>query len=623
MLIGRTNATPADFEATLDRVGAQLDVKKAEVERKIGEAWDLMAQAPASPAKQVWLDAIAKKAGVDKAFYSLLEQVEPVKAYELRIAGEEQKRLGAVVTSFTSLCRNLRALNEGPAEEAINPVLAKDQYELRSSLLADVDAIRKALRAAGDKVKEVGVFPIRQLGLIEAKAEVDAQGILEARDRRLAALPNGAVVLPAQVATVDDAARALGKTLGDADLTAQLVKAAEKVPAAERAAFTRNLGALAMMADVATTALDYSSIGYGWGKPDSRLAYRSRQYDEWLLYASESRLDATHSRMLDLARDVARAAEPEKVLDRGLVSAFLTEIGVPAGVAQGWKVTSGGVAQALAHEALLPLRALNETIDDVALERKDAKPYAKELRRVVTDVTRHILEGDYREWRYTSPQSTKQLAPLTDAQRAGWRSNLSLEGEGVGGVKLKTREEDGPELLWVTKIGGPSHGFDYGPHCLLPLLANGRTKAILVEDPRWPHNAAARCYLRVLQGDDGKAMLYLEPMQRDFPHRARFDKPGVERKESAAVRFLQVQHALAKAAELGLPLSVSASDDAILDALGVAHQRDKRKLVIEGSAGVFEASDTMFRGHDFPQTQRLVTEPQDLRVLVQPPQAKE
>ena len=54
-----------------------------------------------------------------------------------------------------------------------------------------------------------------------------------------------------------------------------------------------------------------------------------------------------------------------------------------------------------------------------------------------------------------------------------------MDSPAVGGGHLKTREEDGIDLLWVTKIGGPSHGFDYGPHCLLPLLANGRTKAIL------------------------------------------------------------------------------------------------------------------------------------------------
>ena len=70
------------------------------------------------------------------------------------------------------------------------------------------------------------------------------------------------------------------------------------------------------------------------------------------------------------------------------------------------------------------------------------------------------------------------LASLTNEQRAIWSSNqLTTKTMSPLGHALRTREEDDVDLLWVTKIGGPSHGFDVGANCLLPLLANGRTRA--------------------------------------------------------------------------------------------------------------------------------------------------
>lgn len=38
----------------------------------------------------------------------------------------------------------------------------------------------------------------------------------------------------------------------------------------------------------------------------------------------------------------------------------------------------------------------------------------------------------------------------------------------------------------ATKIGGPSHGFDYETQCILPLLCNARHKVILLSDPSPP-----------------------------------------------------------------------------------------------------------------------------------------
>ena len=45
-------------------------------------------------------------------------------------------------------------------------------------------------------------------------------------------------------------------------------------------------------------------------------------------------------------------------------------------------------------------------------------------------------------------------------------------------------------LFWATKIGGPSHGFDFEGQCLLPLLANARHKVVLVTDAKVRKGAA-------------------------------------------------------------------------------------------------------------------------------------
>ena len=73
--------------------------------------------------------------------------------------------------------------------------------------------------------------------------------------------------------------------------------------------------------------------------------------------------------------------------------------------------------------------------------------------------------------------------------------------------------------FWATKIGGPSHGFDVEAQCgsaaasvvvsrdavlhisprpgHLPLLANARSKVILVSDPSYPHHPVGRAELGI------------------------------------------------------------------------------------------------------------------------------
>src|SRR5258708_24299179 len=94
-------------------------------------------------------------------------------------------------------------------------------------------------------------------------------------------------------------------------------------------------------------------------------------------------------------------------------------------------------------------------------------------------------------------------------------------------------------------------------------------------------------------------------MERDFPHRDSFKGDG----ESSAARTAQVKDALAKAKEMGIPLSLERWDRDVLDALGVKYERQEERFVLEPSGGIFEASDTLELGHDCVQTKRLTTDP--------------
>lgn len=610
--IGRTGVSPQEFRQTIEGLTAQHTAKQTEVRKLQAEAWDQLEAAPPSALKDMFLDAVAKRVGVDRAFHSLLAEVSPVKTYELKRAYDEETRLASAVKSFEALCKSLRGVESAPDGAGIEAVYARQDHDTRATLLSDLRAVRTALAAVGEGVKEAGLFPKKQLDRIEERARADVSALVDARDASVGGLPVGKVATAASIGNATAAINLLGEALGK-DVTAPLFGALARVGPRDKAEVEQNLIALAVLADTARTAPDYSTTGASWSYPRSRTDYRARRFDAWDLFAAEGRRENTEARLGNLAKAVGASEDPARALSKGLVDAFLREVGVPEKTSKTWNVTAASVRKALEHEAFLPLRSLNENLGEMQ-QQKGAAAHADEIRKVVEDVTQHVLEGDYREWRYESPKSAKQLSVLSNEQRAGWKKGLELESPSANGGKLKTREEDGVELLWVTKIGGPSHGFDYGPHCLLPLLANGRTKAILVDDDRWPQNAAARCYLRVLSREDGSPVLFLEPLQRDFPHR----DVHQNKNEDTAFRLAQVQHALAKSRELGVPLTVSAYDDFALKHLGVPFKRDDQKIVIEASAGVFEASDTMFQGHDFPQTKRMVSEPTGARVIVDP-----
>jgi hypothetical protein len=609
-VVNRPTVKPRDFAKTMEEIGAQLGAAQAKLAR-IGE--DVLAMAPPdSKLARKYETAKRRKYDLEWALKDLIEAHAPKRTREVKLAIDEEERLASAVRSFESLCVDLRSLNRRPSDEEVDPAIGRQQYEARTSVYDDVRAVREAIEAAGVS-NAVGRFPMAQLDRLEAETKKAAKAIAAARNKALDGLNKRTTLTAKDLRTVKAAAEALARLVGgDAELAVRLAAAVDRVKG-EKSEFKANLALLAMIADLSTGSPDYATTRVGDYSPRARKEYRARKFDDWDMFASRSRQKGAIDKLNGLAERIAKAKLPDKVLEEALPSLFLEEIGVDPRTARDWNITPKSLRAAMTHEVFLPLRVFNETIEDIAAHDGAGKHEAK-IRALVRDITRHVLEGDYREWRYQTPWSVKQLAALSADQKKSWMLGISIESEGPKkGLQLKTREEDGPELLWVTKIGGPSHGFDVGPNCLLPLLANGRSKAILVDDPRWPHNAAARSYLRALSYTNGKPLLYLEPMERDFPHCDEFRS----RAEDAYIRFAQIKHALEKAKQMGVPLSVSTDDKELLEELGVKFKRQEVPFVLEPSGGIFEASDTLGLGHDCEQTKRLVTPPIE-RLVVAP-----
>jgi hypothetical protein len=180
---------------------------------------------------------------------------------------------------------------------------------------------------------------------------------------------------------------------------------------------------------------------------------------------------------------------------------------------------------------------------------------------------------------------------------------------------LQTHEDEQGELgfFWATKIGGPSHGFDFEGQCLLPLLANARNKALLISDPSWPAYPVGRAHLRLLWTPQEASRapeprLWLEAVNCDFDAAAVVDQ--------AALTLAALSHAIEKAESMGVPLSVD--PELAQDLTALANQRTGRRasvrltcecIALRPSNGVCEASDFLSHRHDWVQLQEEVTEP--------------
>jgi hypothetical protein len=588
--IGPPGHKPPEFESYIRDVSNHVDARPSQIEALKADAIEALQKNDA--AAEDWKKIVAHGWGQEEALLALLREVSPWRHDRLVAATKEMKALAEVVHSFEGLCSALERAEAWPAEEQIDPKEARNQYMVRTALEQRIDRVRQALEAAGD-CPATARFPKSQLDAIAEKVEGDIRRMEKARDgvvRRTSPMIGADAI-----DTPEKAARALADVLHDPKIEAAVLSARARV--GDRPRFLATVAGFVRLADEATNAPDYALVGRGWFHPSSRRAYRERQHDGWTRWSSQDRQNASEAELKRTLAEALRADDPLSALEKTLVEQTIREIGADRGRAAEWNTNASAVRDALKAELFLPLRALNETHD--GFDRGDLALKAP-FKEAVLAYTEHVLSGDLLTWRYENPRAQHQLANLSDEQRALWKESGRIESS-----NLVTREEAGLEAAWVTKIGGPSHGFDYDGRCLLPFLSNARTKAILVEDPRWPHNAAARSYLRILHFETGVPTLYLEPLQRDFPHREAFQDPGEDRAFQKAILL----HALEKADAMNLTLSLSPDLGDLMHELDLPFEHHyAHRYEIRASNGVTEASDTLTHKHDWPQGADEMTE---------------
>jgi len=370
---------------------------------------------------------------------------------------------------------------------------------------------------------------------------------------------------------------------------------------------------LALAEQCINMGIDYSTLGLGWQHPRSRMEYRTASHPSQMAQVSRERAWESRRHLVKIATAVVKG---EMDVETAVTETFVREIGLSPDAKPALAATFSGVSAALGEELLLPLRALNEGLarEDVQVQTMSGEVVSKaELQRTVEALTVAVLskEGGFAEWRYSNAVGSEQLRGLSGPQARQWQHPFTMEHEGG----LRTHEDQPGELglFWATKIGGPSHGFDFEGQCHLPLLANARNKVVLVSDPAWLAHPAARAHFRLLwtapengSGIMPEPRLWLEAVNCDF------DAATVNK--SALTRAV-LAHAVEKSEAMGVPLSLHPS---VLQELAMVSKERRwqgstrlihEKIALRPSNGVCEASDFLTSKHDWVQVQEEVTEP--------------
>lgn len=473
------------FSPALDKARAELDeaeIQAHDVTHRLAADYDI----PTTRRGSYRGDAPVQRRAEEIA-RELLRALPEDSVSELLEAWEAHDRLASVVRSFQQLCRGFTNMDRAGDAQPLTGFV-DTQIQCRQDMLSDVDAVTKALAAAGI-CRATQNFPKAQLNEIQSRLEADVHRLESAGNEVASAWSSSEelsdpATVPARVA----------ERLGDPDLRGALEAARARAGNTER--FDSRLASFTRLVEQAGSAPNYALTRTGHHNLWSRGEYRRQLQDPDVVFHSESRLEYSRDQLAALLASAAASETPEVALGEALGGAFLHEVGLHAKETKDWAPTPEGVGEALAAEALVPFRALVETMDDA---RRGYPRGVPAMKAVVRDIIRSAVEGRYESWRTDNPASREQLAPLSVAQRRAWLSDHGESARDDHGRSLATREETGLELLWVTKIGGPSHGFDQGPHCLLPLLSNARTRPILVDRSDYPENAIARSYLRLLE----------------------------------------------------------------------------------------------------------------------------
>mmetsp|Transcript_71764 Transcript_71764/g.138674 ORF Transcript_71764/g.138674 Transcript_71764/m.138674 type:complete len:459 (+) Transcript_71764:16-1392(+) len=369
-----------------------------------------------------------------------------------------------------------------------------------------------------------------------------------------------------------------------------------EVEVQESAASPRCLRALRLLAEQCCRGIDYKTLGLNWNHPSSRSEYRHGTHESFRAKSSVSRSKASRE---ELSRLVRVGELPSS--QTSLVAVFLREIGSEPSDGHAEVARFEAILAALEAELLLPLRAMNEGTKDLCTTFTGQSIPPGLLTKAVVDIVSHVVQGDFAEWRYSNPVGRRQLEGLSHDQIALWSEPMWTEHG--GGLIV---HEDAPGelgLFWATKIGGPSHGFDYEGQCLLPLLANARHKVVLVSDPAWPDHPSGRAHLRLLwtQTMPQLPVMWLEALNQDYY--ARVDpKPW---------QLAVLSHLVQKADAMGIRLSVAPFLQSSLQVLvgenGGKVTMTNDRIVLRPSNAGLEASDTLSGKHDWVQTTEEMT----------------
>jgi len=368
------------------------------------------------------------------------------------------------------------------------------------------------------------------------------------------------------------------------------------------------LASLVALAEQAVhMGIDYGALGHNWNHPKSRTQYRQGQHPSITCAASRARAEASRQQLVEAIVAILHGARDAEAI---VVDLFVKEIGLHPKSTAARSASFAGVAAALRAELLLPLRALNEGQKCMHFTfRKEAVPPGA-VSQTVDDLIAATLSrpGGFSDWRYSHPVGAEQLRGLDALQAAVWRQPTSVDH--TGGIRSHECEDGELGLFWATKIGGPSHGFDFEGQCNLALLANARNKVILISDPAWPAHPVGRAHFRCLwavqNGTKVEPRLWLEAVNCDFDAKA----AGVI-DYSRLVRAV-LWHAMAKADAMRVSLSV---DPSLANALTVtsAGEGTVRQhceiMLLRPSNGVCEASDFLSKRHDWVQLQEELTAP--------------
>lgn len=582
-------ASSVSVAALSETAAAETQLQRAKVQSQEQALEERLALDPAVAADY----SAAKKQGDAALLRSLVARYDPIGFRSLVSESKRSKQLLKLSLSLRALSLDLAAVT--PTPSALPQALIAEHHRL-TRMLSDVRAVKKAVAAAGPSSLAAKSFPASQAAALESELSARLAALEEARTA-------------AEPSPPPSAAQSLGQLLGDPALERALEETALQLDPRARAPFQAQLGSFLRLATVALSAPDYARTGMSYDYPGSRAEYRAQAFDPWMSFAALDRQRGSREACRAALSAVLESPKPAEAMGEALIASFLREIGASRDSLRPPPRVEL-VQKALEAELLLPLRALQETADDMvqaalrpvapepfepAAEHSSAQALLAQTRALIDTLTAEVLGGDYRRWRYRNALSAESLSGLDRPGRQTWiSSELQLQRPVAGGA-LHSREEDDLGLFWVTKIGGPSHGFDVGGHCLLPLLANGRTKAIILDDDRFLRGPAARAYVRVLLNAEGEPRLYLEPLQRDFLHRS--ERKGPE--EDEPLRAAILAHAAAKAQAMGVPLSFPEEYRAAAAALGRSPQVKEERYRVGAGTGIFEASDTLGLGHDF------------------------